>query len=84
VTELRSNMLLHLSMLGRIKEFTLNAPPRSKTALHEVRNREIPFSRPRITARDRGEVPLVYQCLTYPMLDDRTGALLLAPRMFAD
>jgi acetyl esterase/lipase len=26
-----------------------------------------------ITARDRGEVPLVFQCLTYPMLDDRTG-----------
>jgi acetyl esterase/lipase len=26
-----------------------------------------------ITARDRGEVPLAYQCLIYPMLDDRTG-----------
>lgn len=26
-----------------------------------------------ITARDRGEVPLAFQCLTYPMLDDRTG-----------
>jgi acetyl esterase/lipase len=27
-----------------------------------------------IAARDRGEVPLVFQCLTYPMLDDRTGS----------
>jgi acetyl esterase/lipase len=27
-----------------------------------------------ITARDRGEVPVVFQCLTYPMLDDRTGS----------
>jgi acetyl esterase/lipase len=27
-----------------------------------------------ITARDRGEVPLVFQCLIYPMLDDRTGS----------
>lgn len=27
-----------------------------------------------ITARDRGEVPLIYQCLTYPMLDDRTAS----------
>jgi acetyl esterase/lipase len=26
-----------------------------------------------ITARDRGEVPLCFQCLIYPMLDDRTG-----------
>lgn len=26
-----------------------------------------------IAARDRGEVPLVYQALIYPMLDDRTG-----------
>jgi acetyl esterase/lipase len=26
-----------------------------------------------ITARDRGEVPLCFACLTYPMLDDRTG-----------
>ncbi|MCJ2185847.1 alpha/beta hydrolase [Novosphingobium beihaiensis] len=26
-----------------------------------------------ITARDRGEVPLAFQCLIYPMLDDRTG-----------
>lgn len=27
-----------------------------------------------IAARDRGEVPLVFQCLIYPMLDDRTGS----------
>lgn len=27
-----------------------------------------------IAARDRGEVPLAFQCLTYPMLDDRTGS----------
>ncbi|WP_066817000.1 alpha/beta hydrolase [Sphingomonas mali] len=27
-----------------------------------------------IAARDRGEVPLVYQVLIYPMLDDRTGS----------
>lgn len=27
-----------------------------------------------IAARDRGEVPVAYQCLVYPMLDDRTGA----------
>lgn len=26
-----------------------------------------------IAARDRGEVPVSFQCLTYPMLDDRTG-----------
>ncbi len=26
-----------------------------------------------IAARDRGEVPVVFQCLIYPMLDDRTG-----------
>ncbi len=26
-----------------------------------------------ITARDRGEVPIAFQCLIYPMLDDRTG-----------
>ena len=28
-----------------------------------------------ITARDRGQVPLTFQCLIYPMLDDRTGSL---------
>lgn len=27
-----------------------------------------------IAARDRGEVPVRFQCLTYPMLDDRTGS----------
>ena len=27
-----------------------------------------------IAARDRGEVPLAFQCLVYPMLDDRTGS----------
>ncbi|MGN6375578.1 MAG: alpha/beta hydrolase [Sphingomonas sp.] len=27
-----------------------------------------------IVARDRGEVPLAFQCLVYPMLDDRTGS----------
>lgn len=27
-----------------------------------------------IAARDRGEFPLAFQCLTYPMLDDRTGS----------
>ena len=26
-----------------------------------------------LVARNRGEVPLAFQCLTYPMLDDRTG-----------
>lgn len=26
-----------------------------------------------MAAHDRGEVPIVFQCLTYPMLDDRTG-----------
>lgn len=32
-----------------------------------------------IAARDRGEVPLIYQALTYPMLDDRTGSTRLPP-----
>jgi acetyl esterase/lipase len=27
-----------------------------------------------IAARDRAEVPVLFQCLTYPMLDDRTGS----------
>lgn len=27
-----------------------------------------------IAARDRGEIPVAFQCLTYPMLDDRTGS----------
>ena len=32
-----------------------------------------------ITARDRGEVPLCFQCLVYPMLDDRTGTSRTVP-----
>ena len=32
-----------------------------------------------ITARDRGEVPLAFQCLVYPMLDDRTGTTRQVP-----
>ncbi|GHC94679.1 alpha/beta hydrolase [Novosphingobium pokkalii] len=32
-----------------------------------------------IRARDRGEVPLVLQALTYPMLDDRTGSTVTPP-----
>jgi len=32
-----------------------------------------------LTARDRGEVPLVFQCLIYPMLDDRTGSTVHKP-----
>jgi acetyl esterase/lipase len=32
-----------------------------------------------ITARDRGEVPLCFQCLIYPMLDDRTGTSRSVP-----
>ena len=27
-----------------------------------------------LLARDRGQVPLCFQCLIYPMLDDRTGS----------
>ena len=27
-----------------------------------------------IVARDRGEVPIAFQCLIYPMIDDRTGS----------
>ncbi len=33
-----------------------------------------------ITARDRGEVPVCFQCLIYPMLDDRTGSSVTKPR----
>jgi acetyl esterase/lipase len=33
-----------------------------------------------IAARDRGEVPLCFQCLVYPMLDDRTGTSRRVPR----
>lgn len=32
-----------------------------------------------IAARDRGEIPLVFQALIYPMLDDRTGSTHSAP-----
>tara|TARA_R110002020_G_scaffold309301_1_gene525065 strand:+ start:209129 stop:210202 length:1074 start_codon:yes stop_codon:yes gene_type:complete len=32
-----------------------------------------------IAARDRGEVPLVFQALIYPMLDDRTGSTRSVP-----
>jgi acetyl esterase/lipase len=32
-----------------------------------------------IAARDRGEIPLAYQALIYPMLDDRTGSTRVAP-----
>lgn len=32
-----------------------------------------------ITARDRGEVPVAFQCLIYPMLDDRTGTSRKVP-----
>lgn len=32
-----------------------------------------------IAARDRGEVPIVYQALIYPMLDDRTGSTRKTP-----
>jgi acetyl esterase/lipase len=32
-----------------------------------------------ITARDRGEVPVAFQCLIYPMLDDRTGSTRPVP-----
>lgn len=32
-----------------------------------------------LTARDRGEVPIAFQCLTYPMLDDRTGSSRQVP-----
>ena len=32
-----------------------------------------------IAARDRGEVPLAYQALIYPMLDDRTGSTRAVP-----
>jgi acetyl esterase/lipase len=32
-----------------------------------------------ITARDRGEIPVAFQCLIYPMLDDRTGSTRPTP-----
>jgi acetyl esterase/lipase len=33
-----------------------------------------------IAARDRGEVPIAFQLLSYPMLDDRTGSSRHVPR----
>jgi acetyl esterase/lipase len=33
-------------------------------------------------ARDRGEVPLIFQLLVYPMLDDRTGSTRQLPAQF--
>lgn len=32
-----------------------------------------------LTARDRGEVPVLFQCLIFPMLDDRTGTTRRVP-----
>ena len=32
-----------------------------------------------ITARDRGEIPIAFQALVYPMLDDRTGGAVKVP-----
>lgn len=32
-----------------------------------------------IAARDRGEVPIAFQALIYPMLDDRTGSVRMPP-----
>jgi acetyl esterase/lipase len=36
-----------------------------------------------LKARDRGEVPLVFQSLVYPMLDDRTGTTAAVPAHIA-
>ncbi|MFC3096526.1 alpha/beta hydrolase [Alteraurantiacibacter palmitatis] len=36
-----------------------------------------------IKARDRGEVPLLFQSLVYPMLDDRTGSTRAVPAHIA-
>jgi acetyl esterase/lipase len=36
-----------------------------------------------ITARDRGEFPILFQALVYPMLDDRTGGVVKAPAHIA-
>lgn len=36
-----------------------------------------------IKARDRGEVPVLYQSLVYPMLDDRTGSTQAVPAHIA-
>jgi acetyl esterase/lipase len=35
-----------------------------------------------LAARDRGEVPLAFQALIYPMLDDRTGSTRRLPAFF--
>jgi acetyl esterase/lipase len=35
-----------------------------------------------LTARDRGEVPVAFQALVYPMLDDRTGSSRQLPPAF--
>jgi acetyl esterase/lipase len=32
-----------------------------------------------LTARDRGQFPIAFQCLVYPMLDDRTGSTREVP-----
>lgn len=32
-----------------------------------------------LAARDRGEIPVCFQCLVYPMLDDRTGSTRSVP-----
>ena len=37
-----------------------------------------------ITARDRGEVPVAFQCLVYPMLDDRTGSTVQRARQMGE
>jgi len=36
-----------------------------------------------ITARDRGEIPIAFQALVYPMLDDRTGGAVKLPAHIA-
>jgi len=36
-----------------------------------------------LRARDRGEIPLVFQSLVYPMLDDRTGSAVAMPHHVA-
>jgi acetyl esterase/lipase len=33
-----------------------------------------------LTARDRGEIPIAFQALIYPMLDDRTGSSIHPPK----
>ncbi|MCW2382975.1 MULTISPECIES: alpha/beta hydrolase [unclassified Sphingobium] len=36
-----------------------------------------------LTARDRGEIPVAFQVLIYPMLDDRTGGVVKVPSHIA-